>query len=288
MTPPPAPRPIALCADDYGLAPGLGAAIRDLLAAGRLGATSCMVTGPHWPAEAALLRPLAAGGAVFDAGLHLTLTDQPAAVPSSALAPDGRLPPLERLLALSLSRRLDGNAVAAELERQLDLFEVTWGAPPAYVDGHHHVHQLAGVRGAFLDLYDRRLRRHGTVVRYCTRGPADIVRTGVAVPRALLIAALGRGFSRAGRRAGVPGNDAFAGVRNFHGEKPFSDLMRAWLMAAPPRTLVMCHPGLVDDALKAVDGLTDAREEEYSFLASPAFPALLAETNRVVVPPSRL
>lgn len=289
--PPPScnPRAVALCADDYGLAPGLGVAIRALLAAGRLGGTGCMVSGPHWPAEAALLRALAAHGApAFDAGLHLTLTDQPAAVPSSALAPAGTLPPLGRLLALALTRRLDTRAVAAEMERQLDLFEAAWGAPPAYVDGHHHVHQLPGVRDALLDLYDRRLRRHGTVVRYCTRSAAGIVRAGVAVPRALLIAALGWRFSRAGRLARVPGNDAFAGVRTFIGEKPFAELMRAWLEGAPPRTLVMCHPGLVDDALTAADGLTDAREEEYRFLAGPAFPALLAETNRTVVAPSRL
>lgn len=284
----PALLPVALCADDYGLAPGIGIAVRALLADGRLGATSCMVSGPYWPAEAALLRALAGPAAPFDVGLHLTLTDQPAAVAGSALAPAGRLPSLGRLLALALGGRLDRAAVAEELDRQLDLFEAVWGAPPAYLDGHHHVHQLPGVRGVLLDVYERRLRRHGTVVRYCTRGPLDIARAGIAVPRALLIGALGLGWSRAGRRAGVPGNAAFAGVRNFTGEPPFAELMRRWLAGARPGTLIMCHPGLVDAALRAVDGLTEAREEEYRFLAGPAFPALLAETRRTVVAPSRL
>jgi predicted glycoside hydrolase/deacetylase ChbG (UPF0249 family) len=45
--PAPQPRHIWLCADDYGIAPGVNTAIRDLIARGRLNATS--VT--HWRAS---------------------------------------------------------------------------------------------------------------------------------------------------------------------------------------------------------------------------------------------
>ena len=41
----------------------------------------------------------------------------------------------------------------------------------------------------------------------------------------------------------------------------------------------MCHPGHVDDALRRLDPVTDSREEELRFLLSPAFTALLAESN---------
>ena len=41
-----APRRIWLCADDYGLSPGVNRAIRDLIGRGRLNATSVMVVGP--------------------------------------------------------------------------------------------------------------------------------------------------------------------------------------------------------------------------------------------------
>ncbi len=40
------PRRIWLCADDYGLSPGVNRAIRDLIERGRLNATSVMVVGP--------------------------------------------------------------------------------------------------------------------------------------------------------------------------------------------------------------------------------------------------
>jgi len=41
----------------------------------------------------------------------------------------------------------------------------------------------------------------------------------------------------------------------------------------------MCHPGFVDDILISLDPLTGQREREYAFLASDAFPRLLAANN---------
>ena len=40
------PRRIWLCADDYGISPGVNRAIRDLIERGRLNATSVMMVGP--------------------------------------------------------------------------------------------------------------------------------------------------------------------------------------------------------------------------------------------------
>ena len=50
-------RKIVLCADDYGLAPGVSRAIRELLASGRLSATSCMVVYPEFAEDGPLLQP---------------------------------------------------------------------------------------------------------------------------------------------------------------------------------------------------------------------------------------
>ncbi len=279
---------VALCADDYGIAPGVGVAVRGLLARGRLSATSCMAASPHWPEEAEKLKALAGREGTFEVGLHLVLTDQAplAAMPKTAAG--GRLPPLPRLLGLAFSRALDGAEIAAEMERQLDRFEAAWGAPPAFVDGHQHAHQLPVIRRALLDLYERRLRPHGTRMRYCVRPVADILAAGVAVPRALVIAALGRAWARLGRAARVPGNRHFAGVRGPAENQPFGDQLRSWLATARPGTLIMCHPGSVDEALIAADPLTTPREGEYAFLAGEGLPRLLAETKVVLVPPGRL
>jgi chitin disaccharide deacetylase len=38
---------------------------------------------------------------------------------------------------------------------------------------------------------------------------------------------------------------------------------------------VMCHPGYVDDALRALDPVVETREQELRFLLSSEFDALL-------------
>ena len=67
-------RRITLVADDYGLAPGVSLAIRQLLAEGRLSGTSCLTVGAFWPEAAGLLRSLLATAGPLEIGLHLCLT----------------------------------------------------------------------------------------------------------------------------------------------------------------------------------------------------------------------
>src|SRR5215212_8761971 len=70
-----APRRIWLCADDYGLSPGVNRAIRDLIERGRLNATSAMVVGPALGrGEVKALKDAAANSARCAIGLHVTLT----------------------------------------------------------------------------------------------------------------------------------------------------------------------------------------------------------------------
>jgi len=263
---------LTLCADDYGLAPGVGRAIRALIEAGRLHATGCMTTGRFWPEEAERLRPLA-GRADF--GVHLTLTDQAPLGALPGLAPDGRFPSLGRLMGLALARRLDRVEIATELERQVDAFEAALGRPPDFLDGHHHVHQLPVIREVVLDLAARRLAPGGWV-RSCWESPLAIVRRGVDPLRAGVIAGLGIGLRRRLRAAGIAHNHSFRGVYDFSGRVPYGQLFDRFTAAPGPATLVMCHPGEVDDALRACERLTDQRESEYAVLAGPGVADSLA------------
>lgn len=244
-----------------------------------------MTVSACWPAEAALLLPLRRR---CDVGLHLTLTDQAPLGPLPRLAPEGRLPPLGRLIALGLARRLDRAEIAAELERQFDRFEEAWGSPPDFLDGHHHVHQLPVVREVMLDLYNRRLRRRGAWVRYCDAPLGDALKCSVATARTTVIALLGRGWRRLGTAAGVPGNAQFRGVRDFTETVPYATLLARWLWGGRPGLLIMCHPGLTDEVLKAADTMTTPREEEYRTLAGDEWPALLAAARVELVRPSAI
>ncbi len=270
---------IVLCADDYGIAPGVGQAIRHLLSLGRLSATSCMAVSPYWPAEAEALRPFAERA---DVGLHLTLTDQRALGPMPRTAAGGRLPTLVRLAALAFAGRLDRDEIKAELTRQLDAFEAAFGRPPAHLDGHQHVHQLPVVRDVVLELYAARLARHGAYLRYCTEPLRAIFARRVHVGEAFVIDRLARRFARLARAAGIPGNRGFSGVHDFAGRIPYRELFDSFLEAPQPGLLVMCHPGISDAALAAADRVTLAREDEYRYFLSDAFLDSL-RAHRVVV-----
>lgn len=268
-------RPVILCADDFGLAPGVSDAIAELIDAGRLSATSAMTVSPAWRTHAAALRSVVARRPA-DVGLHLTLTDQPPLSAAAGLAVAGHLPPLRRLLPQALGGKLDAATLADELRAQLDAFEDVWGAPPDYVDGHQHVHVLPGVRDALVDELARRYRPGTVWVRDCVETPARCLRRRIAVPKALFISALGSGLRRLLRRGGVPANDGFAGLHDFSARRPFGELMRRFLAASGPRPLVHVHPGRVDAALVACDGLTTPREAEFAYLASTEFARDLA------------
>ncbi|HEX2116463.1 MAG TPA: ChbG/HpnK family deacetylase [Alphaproteobacteria bacterium] len=268
------PISVILCADDYAIAPGVSRAILDLIDRGRLSATSCMAASRFWPEHAEWLRSRIGRA---DIGLHLTLTD---AAPLSAmpqLAPAGRLPSLGRLLALAELRRLDRSEVEREVDSQINRFISGLGRAPDYVDGHLHVHQLPIVREVVVDRIRRSLPR--AYIRVCDEPVTAILRRGIAVRRAIVISALGRGLRRRVDAAGIPANRRFAGVRDFDEKVPYRDLVRAFLRDAPDGLLVMCHAGLADAELAAADRITTAREEEFRYLASDAFESDLAEAG---------
>lgn len=271
----PATRPIVVCADDYGLAPGVSEAIASLIETGRLSATSCMSALPDWRRAAPPLRALVAR-APADVGLHLTLTDQPALSAAARRAWGERLPPLARLLPAALARRLPADAVAAEIHAQLDAFADAWGDAPDHVDGHQHVHLLPGVREALIDALLRRYPRGRVWVRNCFEPPPRCLQRGEAVVKALFISALGRGLAHRLRAAGLPCNEGFSGLHDFSVERPFAPRMRRFLAVTGPRPLVHVHPGRVDAALRASDPLTAPREAELAYLASTEYLADLA------------
>ncbi len=251
---------IFVCADDYAMAPGVGRAIRRLASAGRIDGTSCMATSPFWPEEGAALRAL---GAPIETGLHLTFTGT------------GH-PTLGELAARAFSGRLDAAAITAQLDRQLDAFERVWGGPPDFIDGHQHVHQFPTIRSAVLALWDRRLDRARTWLRVTDSQIGTILRIGAAPVKALAIAALGRAMRLAASNAGIRMNDSFVGVYDFSAQIPYPTLFARMAAEAHGRTVVMCHPGEVDDALRAADPLVEMRAFECAYFEGPDYAALRA------------
>jgi len=266
-------RSVTLCADDYGIAPGVSRAIRELIQRGRLSATSCMTTTAFWPSEAG---PLIDGAGRAQAGLHLTLTDGSPLGKMPGLAPGGRLPAVGEIIRKAMRKQLDQAEIEDEIERQVDAFTAAAGRRPAFLDGHHHVHQLPTVREALLAVWNRRFSGSDVWIRCGWESPIRILRRGIDPGKAMAIGAFGLGLRRLAKRFNVPMNSGFTGIYDFARPKPMDSLMARFLSASIDRTLIMCHPGLVDAALERADGLLARREEEFRYLMSADFARLLA------------
>jgi len=272
---------IVVCADDYAFTPGVSRAIRELIAAGRISATSVMTGSEFWPAEAGALKAVAGSS---DIGLHVTLTDQKPLGHMPQFAPSGRFPPLPAVFRAGLLRRLPLVEIEAEIERQVDAFIAHYGASPAHIDGHHHMHQLPGVRDIVVRVAAK-VGRGKTWVRSCAEPYRAILKRGVGVPKAMIISALGPAVESKAISLGVPTNRGFSGAYDFAGEKrSTAELFARFVSGLGQNGLVMCHPGYVDATLTSRDPMTSARESEHAYLLSEAWPALLTEQHFNVGP----
>ncbi len=264
--------PVCLCADDFGLYPGINSGIIELALIGRLSATSCMSTAGSFKHEAQTLLELP-----IQTGLHLNLTEP--------LAGQRFYQPLAQLLRNSYLRQLDPKVISGEIEEQLDAFENTLGRPPDYVDGHQHVHQYPIIRDCLIDILVRRYPQHRPWLRSTIPGKL----AGLLLNdqfKAWFIGFLGsRALGKMAAQHGFTMNPCLLGVYGLSGgANDYRQRLERWLANAATNDLIMCHPAQGADPMDAI-GLQ--RMAEYAVLSSSDFPALLDQhglfvTNRRV------
>lgn len=267
-------RRIILNADDYGISPGVSRGIRQLIAAGRLSSTSCMVTSPYWVTEARALKEMLKPDSA-QIGMHFTLTDQPAAVHSVTLAPDGRYLGLGGLSRALHLRKVRLQEASEHLNRQWDTFVRELGQAPAFIDGHHHVHQLPVVRDAVLEFVATFPSSERPWIRTCWEAPARLLSRRISPLKAIAIGWYGRSLRRRCKAHDIKTNSGFAGIYDFNKGMSFPSLMRRFMRDAVDGTVIMCHPGFIDDELLAADSLAEPRQAEFDYLMSEAFGEIL-------------
>ncbi|MFZ0844734.1 MAG: ChbG/HpnK family deacetylase [Pseudolabrys sp.] len=275
-------RQIWLCADDYGISPSVNAGIRELIARGRLNATSIMVSAPHLGAgEAGALKRLNEGDNRAALGLHVTLTG-PFKPLTAGFAPlrEGAFLPLTDMLRAAVSRRLKPTLLEAEIAAQVRGFQDTFGRLPDFLDGHQHVHLFPQVRDAFLKTVAA--MAPDAWVRQC--GRARALRR-LHDRKALMLDILSLRFRRKAARLGINTNPAFAGTYNFGTKADFATIFPRFLAGLPDGGLIMCHPGFVDAELERLDTLTRLRERELAFFNSDDFPKTLAAHGAALIRP---
>jgi predicted glycoside hydrolase/deacetylase ChbG (UPF0249 family) len=243
--------PIVVCADDYGASAATSAVIRQLLAAGRINATTCLVEAGAWAAEAEALRDLGEAHQTVAIGLHLNLTEALAnSSDASVIAPIA-----SHIARAALPVRLQYvNAVHAAFRAQWDAFVDGFGRAPDFLDGHEHVHLFPAPRRAVFRLAAE--TGFAGWVRQCqTTSP----RPGL---KRLILDPLSLGFAREARARGLMTNPGFGGLRRFDPAEDVASLWRADIAAMADGGLLMVHPGAA-----AADRAGLCRDQEARLLA---------------------
>jgi len=274
---------IVICADDFGLHPAVNQAVLELGRLGKLNASSCLVDGPSFAADADALcqlcqlcpkpsDPTTNQSAVFQAGLHLNFTENF----SATVRPVQPALPLSKLMRLAWLRRLDAGRLRDEVARQLDRFESIMQRVPDFIDGHQHVHQFPQIRDALVaELQHRYPGRSALWLRstrcYASRQALRTIPPGTLKHRlkAMMIERLG---SRALERkvaARWRMNRALAGVYDFQGgELAYTRLLAHWRATMQAADVLMCHPAR---HIMPKDPLGAQRLAEYRVLMAADF-----------------
>ncbi len=247
------PANVTLCADDYAVHACASQGIVALARQQRLSATSVMSLSPRWAADAPALRELKGQVSV---GLHLDWTSDFARAAGHGQS-----------LAAMMWRAAWGNFVADEvracIERQLDVFEAHWQAPPDHLDGHQHIHQFKGIREQLLMVLSR---------RYGSQSPwLRISRVMQTDAKASVISSWGsHTFLQSAQALGMSCRYPLRDAYHFTGGRAaYARRMQAWLKAAATDGgVIMCHPA---QGIDPGDPMGAARAWEFEYLASDDF-----------------
>lgn len=226
------PRRLIVNADDFGLTPGVNRGIAHCFQHGIVTSTTLMVNMPGF-AHAAWLADHLPGLAV---GLHLNLTYGRPLLPSEqvgSLVNEAGAFVKDPRFVLARGRP---DEVLAEFWAQARRFRTT-GLPLSHLDTHHHLHREP-----------RLLEQVATVAR------------ALGVPVRCLDPAAMAGQGLACR----------ARFTSFFGDQEGVARLLAIVAALPEGvTEIPCHPGFVDDELKAASTLNEVRGRELAALTDP-------------------
>lgn len=248
---------ITLCADDFGLNPGVSQGILKLASMGRLSAVSCMVNMPAFTIYAQELLDL---NDRVQIGLHFNLTEG-----NLLSIPKQPCFSLMELLTRTHLALIKCSFIAQEFTSQLAQFEQVMGRLPDFIDGHQHVHQFPRIRQVIIDLYEHQLRQHQTFIR----STYPTISTQRDQFKAKILAFTGgKALYAALINAEIPHNACFSGIYNFAPHTDYRTLFCSWLHSITEPTLIMCHPGEYD---KEPDAIAPTRLIEMNYFSSKEF-----------------
>lgn len=248
---------IILCADDFGLSPGICQGILKLVQMQRLSAVSCMVNNDHFPSYAQELQAL---HQQVQIGLHFNLTEG-----SLLSKPAQSCFGLNELLIKTHLGLLRPSFIEHEFNAQLDRYLQIMGVLPDFIDGHQHVHQFPQIRSIILKIYKQRL---SDKTRYIRSTYPALTLAEYQLKGSILAYSGGKNLHAALKKKNIPHNSHFTGVYDFANNTDYRSLFNRWLSLVSGPTLMMCHPG---EGQLAGDPIADTRIIEMNYFSSDDF-----------------
>ena len=239
-------QPVVICADDFGMSPGVNRAIVELVKKGRISAVSVLTHLPDWQQTLVLAREIS--GQV-DLGVQLFL-----------------------------SSRSHWKDRQREIALQVDRFRLALHRHPDFICGHHHLHQWPSVqRDVLVQL------KKASVPMYTRQTELPEALVSWSLPKTVLINWLGKRWKKRVVKNGIPVNDFFAGVYDYENVRTLDHVFAQFRQFARSlkgkRPIWMVHPGEVDELLVQRDKLVSARQLEYQVLASDRWAEFMAGSN---------
>jgi len=257
---------LVVTADDFGFGYLTSQGIIDAHLNGPVTATSLMVTtGDHVRASVELLSQ----APKLEVGLHLVLTGGGKPLGRSRRSGltdrEGNLLGNGALWAKAWTGRIDQGAVFEEIALQAKEFAAILGRPPAYVDAHHHAHQLPIIRAALMQAVEQQVLPART--RVTAEPPRMMKRVRSARLRRRAADFLGRRASREMAQKQIKTNDFYFGMLDERDlDRPFPWV--EYLQVLPESGVVewVVHPGFYDETLVGRDGYIRQRVRELEAL----------------------
>lgn len=257
---------LIVTADDFGFGRLTSQGIIDAHLNGPVTATSLMTTTQdHVRASVELLSQ----APKLDVGLHLVLTGGGKPLcrsrGSGLTDREGNLLGNGRLWARAWTGRIDHEAVFDEIAAQASEFGKLLGRAPAYVDAHHHAHQLPVIRRALIDAIEQKILP--AITRVTIEPPGMLKQVKSASLRRRAANLLGRRAIKEISQKQIRANNYYFGMldeRDLEKTFPWAD----YLQVLPESGVVewVVHPGIYDQTLIGRDGYITQRARELEAL----------------------
>ncbi len=249
-------------ADDYGRSKGVSAGIREAHLSGVVTTTTVMTNLPGAIEEVGRVQTECLN---LGLGVHLNLTAGPPCAPAekvqTLLDLNGQF--LDRDTILASPERLDPGQVEMEFRAQIEAFLST-GALIDHLDSHNHI---VALNFELWELYLTLAEENGCGVR--PSFPSDVPKellSGLYPANALSFAS--QDAVKRLNSSEITHPDHFL-VSFFGPGATIDNLLYRISNLEPGVSELMCHPGHVDETLRAESGYARERAEELSILTHP-------------------